>query len=227
MASANLPQAADKKQYHIGLKPGDLAPYILMCGDPARVGKVTKYFEKASKPITHRDYTTVTGVYKGVDISVMATGMGPDNTEIAIVEMAQIIKQATCIRIGSSGGLQKNIQLADLVISTGAVRLENTTDAYVIDGYPALAHYEVVQALVEAAQQNRHPHHVGITATAPGFYSPQGRDVPPFFVRDPELLAKLEKMKVMNLEMETSALFVLAHLAGFRAGAVCAVYANR
>lgn len=225
--SAELVQTAEGRQYHIGLKPGDLAPYILLCGDPARVEKVAQYLTETTKPIRHREYVTVSGRYEGVPVSVMATGMGPDNTEIAVVEISQLLKEATLIRIGSCGGLKKGVELADLVISTGAVRLENTTSAYVCEGYPAVAHYQVTQALVEAAKELRFPYHVGLTATAPGFYAPQGRTVPRFSPLKPELPHQLEKMNVINMEMEASALFVLAHLVGFRAGAVCAVYANR
>lgn len=215
------------RQYHIGLKPGDLASTVLLCGDPARVEKVAKHLTNTKPPVVHREFVTVSGLYEGIPVSVMATGMGPDNTEIAVVEMAQILKEATLIRIGSCGGLKKGVELADLVISTGAVRLENTTQSYVCDGYPAIAHYEVTQALVQAAARLQFPFHVGITATAPGFYAPQGRDVPRFAPLEPELPHRLEKMNVTNMEMEASALFVLSHLAGFRAGCVCAVYANR
>lgn len=225
--SAERLQTKEGKQYHIGLKPKDLAPYILLCGDPARVEKVAKQLADAKPPIRHREYVTVTGRYQEIPLSVMATGIGPDNTEIALVEIAQLVKGATLIRIGSCGGLKKGVELADLVISTGAVRLENTTQYYVCDGYPAVAHYEVTQALIAAAQQLQFPYHVGLTATAPGFYAPQGRTVPKFSPLHPELPQQLEKMNVTNLEMEASALFVLSHLAGFRAGCVCAVYANR
>lgn len=217
----------EAKQYHIGLKRGDLAPTLLLCGDPGRVEKITKFLTDTTAPIQHREYVTVTGRYEGIPVSVMATGMGSDNTEIALIEIAQILKEATLIRIGSCGGLKKGVELADLVISTGAVRMENTTNAYVCGGYPAIAHYEVTQALIEAAKQLKHRFHVGITATAPGFYAPQGRTVSPFPTLEPDLPQKLEKMNVTNMEMEASALFVLAHLAGFRAGCVCAVYANR
>lgn len=225
--SAEQVQTREKKQYHIGLKPGDLAPYILLCGDPARVDKVASRLTETRPAISHRDYRTVTGKYQGIPVSVMATGMGPDNTEIALVEIAQIIEKATLIRIGSCGGLQKGIELGDLVVSTGALRLENTTSYYVDEKFPAIAHQDVVQALTKAAQTLNFPFHIGLTATAPGFYGPQGRNVPKFKPRFPDLLSDLEKMGIANLEMEASALFVLSQLAGFRAGCVCAVYANR
>lgn len=225
--SAEQVQTAAGRQYHIGLKPGDLAPYILLCGDPARVEKTARYFKNTRPPIAHREYVTVTGTYEGIPVSVISTGMGPDNTEIAVVEIAQIVKQATLIRIGSCGALQKGMELGELAISTSALRLENTTSFFVNEGFPAVAHHEVLQALIAAASSLNFNHHVGLTATAPGFYGAQARNVPGFPPRDPELLSKLAQQKVINIEMEASVLFILSHLAGFRAGAVCAIFASR
>ena len=121
----------------------------------------------------------------------------------------------------------KEAGLGDLLISTGAVRLENTSTFFVHEGYPAIAHYEVVQALITAARQKKIAHHVGLTATAPGFYGAQGRKVPGFMPRDPELPDKLAAQGVANFEMESSALFILSTLAGFRAGTVCSMINNR
>ncbi|MFA4972254.1 MAG: nucleoside phosphorylase [bacterium] len=225
--SAEIVSTKEGRQYHIGCAPGDVAPNILLCGDPARAHRVAGYFEEKREPILSREYVTITGIYRKMPMTVMATGMGPDNTEIAVVELSQIVENPTMIRIGSSGALRKGIELADLVISSGAVRLENTSTQFVVEGYPAVAHYEVMLALLEAARRNRFPHHLGLTATAPGFYGAQARKVPGFPPRDPELPAKLDAMNVANMEMETSCLFTLAQLRGFRAGAVCAIYANR
>ena len=133
----------------------------------------------------------------------------------------------TFIRIGSSGALQPEIALGDLVISTGAVRLENTTDFYVHPGYPAIAHRQVVWALEAACRWLGFSHHVGHTATASGFYAPQGRAMRTLPVRYPELAEELRRQRVANLEMESSALFVLAGLAGLRSGTICAAYAQR
>ena len=225
--SAEIVADAEGRQYHVGLKPGDVAPRILMCGDPARARRVASYFDKAREPILCREFVTITGTYKKLPITVIATGMGPDNTEIAFVELSQITKNPTFIRIGSSGALKKGIELGDLVVSTGAVRMENTSTAFVCEGYPAVAHHEVVLSLLEAAKAKKFPFHAGLTATAPGFYGAQGRRVPGFPPRDPEIPAKLDQMNVANLEMESSCLFTLATLSGARAGAVCAIYANR
>ncbi|MFH1830205.1 MAG: nucleoside phosphorylase [Pseudomonadota bacterium] len=225
--SAEIVSTKEGRQYHIGCAPGDVAQNILLCGDPDRAHRVADYFDEINKPMLSREYVTITGKYKNMPMTVMATGMGPDNTEIAVVELSQIVKKPTFIRIGSSGGLKKDIELADLVISQGAVRLENTSTSFVVEGYPALAHHEVVLALLEAARRNRFPYHLGLTATASGFYGAQARNVPGFAPRDPELPAKLDAMNVANMEMECSTLFTLATLSGARAGAVCAIYANR
>lgn len=225
--SAEIVSGEEGRQYHIGCKPGDVAPYILMCGDPARAHLVADRFDNARAPITNREYVTITGEYKGIPLSVMATGMGPDNTEMAYVEISQIVENPTCIRIGSSGALRKEMELADLVISSGAVRLENTSTMYVVEGFPAVAHYECVLALLEASQRLNVPHHFGLTATSPSFYGGQGRRVPGFAPRDEGITKKLHDMNVCNLEMETSCLLTLAALKGCRAGSVCAIYANR
>lgn len=214
-------------QYHIGLREGDAGDYVLMCGDPERVEKVSKHFDKVTVRRQHREYVTATGTLNGKKVTAMGTGIGPDNTEIAVVELSQIVKNPTFIRIGSTGSLQPHINLGDLVITTGAVRLENTTFFYVPNGYPAVAHVEVVTALANAAKKLNFDYHVGITATAPGFYGAQGRDVPGFKPRFPDLWKQLAQINVLNLEMEASALLTLAAMRGFRAGVICAVYSNR
>jgi uridine phosphorylase len=117
--------------------------------------------------------------------------------------------------------------LGDLVISTGAVRLETTTNWFVHDGYPAVADYEAVIALIEAAERHGQRYHVGLTATAPGFFGAQGRPIPHLPIRYPDLAEDMARQRVMNFEMEASALLVLAGLARCRAGVVCAVYAQR
>lgn len=218
---------AEGRQYHIGLAPGEVAPYILLCGDTGRVHKVAGYFDEAGEPVSNREYTTITGKYKGIPISVMATGMGPDNTEMAIVELSNIIKNPTLIRVGTSGGLRKEIKNGDVVISSGAVRLENTSLSYVIEGYPSVAHHEVVLALLESARAEKARYHLGLTATAPGFYGAEGRTTPVFKSRTPNLSEELDNMNVSNMEMEASTLFTMSTLAGYRAGAVCAIIAER
>ncbi len=220
-------QDEEGRQYHIGLAPGEAAEFIMLVGDPARATRVAAMFDDIRLEHRHREYVTFTGVHDGLPISVMGTGMGPDNTEIAVIELCQCVRQPTMIRCGTSGGLQKDIGLGDLVVTQGAFRLENTSLQYVGEGYPAAAHSEVLLSLIQAAEELGTSFHVGITATASGFYGAQGRELAGFPPRQPEVLADLARQGVKNFEMEASCLFTLASLRGFRAGAVCAVLANR
>ena len=144
-----------------------------------------------------------------------------------MAEILAITERPTFIRVGSCGALQPEVGLGDLIISTGAVRLESTTSYFVHDGYPAVADYEAVLALIEAAERLGHRAHVGITATAPGFFGAQGRPIPQLPIRYPDLAEDMARQRVMNFEMEASALLVLSTLARCRAGVVCAVYAQR
>ncbi|HEX2766377.1 MAG TPA: nucleoside phosphorylase [Candidatus Limnocylindria bacterium] len=223
---ADAPKTGER-QYHIGLERGELAEYILLVGDPGRVAKVAARWDSVELERTNREITSATGTYRGMRVSCMSTGMGTDNVEIVLAEVMEITDAPTLVRVGSSGALQPEIALGDLIVSTGAVRLENTTDAYVHPGFPAVAHRDVVWALEQACRDGGYPYHVGLTATASGFYAPQGRRMRTLPVRYPELAEELRDQRVANLEMESSALFVLAHLAGLRSGTICAAYAQR
>jgi len=218
---------AGERQYHIGLGPGELAEYILLPGDPDRTSRIASRFESIEVEQRHREFASVTGRFRGQRVSVVSTGIGTDNVEIVVAEILAITERPTFIRVGSCGALQPEMELGDLAISTGAVRLESTTSFFVHDGYPAVADYEAVLALIEAAQRLGHRYHVGITATAPGFFGAQGRPIPQLPIRYPDLAEEMARQRVMNFEMEASALLVLATLARCRAGVVCAVYANR
>ncbi len=218
---------AGERQYHIGLGPGELAEYILLPGDPDRTSRIASRFESIELEHRHREFASVTGRFRGQRVSVVSTGIGTDNVEIVVAEILAITERPTFIRVGSCGALQPEMGLGDLAISTGAVRLESTTSFFVHDGYPAVADYEAVAALIEAAERLGHRYHVGITATAPGFFGAQGRPIPQLPIRYPDLAEEMARQRVMNFEMEASALLVLATLARCRAGVVCAVYANR
>ena len=215
------------RQYHIALERGELAEYVLLVGDPGRVARVASRWDAVELERSNREITTATGSYRGMRVSCMSTGMGTDNVEIVLAEVMEITDKATFIRVGSSGALQPEIGLGDLIVSTGAVRLENTTAFYVHPGFPAIAHRDVVWALEQSCREQGIRYHVGLTATASGFYAPQGRPMRTLPVRYPELAEELRRQRVANLEMESSALFVLAHLAGLRSGTVCAAYAQR
>jgi uridine phosphorylase len=215
------------RQYHIDLAPGEVADYILLPGDPDRVARIAERLDSVELQRRHREFASVTGVYRGRRISAIATGIGADNVEIVMAEILALVERPTFIRIGSCGVLRDDIELGELVITTGAVRLEATTKYFVHEAYPAVADYSAVAALLEAASSLGHRAHLGITATAPGFYGAQGRPIPQLPIRFPELAEEMARQGVVNFEMEASALLVLAGLAGCRAGVVCTTYAQR
>jgi uridine phosphorylase len=216
-----------ERQYHIDLAPGEVAEYILLPGDPDRADRISGMLEHIEVRRRHREFNSVTGTHRGLRVSVVATGIGTDNVEIVMAEILAITSRPTFVRIGSCGALRPEIALGDLVISTGAVRLEATTSFYVEDGYPAVADYAAVAALLEAASRTGRRAHLGLTATAPGFYAAQGRRIPRLPLRFPDLPARMAAQGVVNFEMEASAVLTLAALAGCQAGVVCTVYAQR
>ena len=226
-ADARVAVPTGEVQYHIGVGPGDLADYILLPGDQDRVEIVASHFDSVELRHRHREFATATGMYRGMRVSCVSTGIGTDNVEIVLAEILAITDKPTFIRIGSCGALQPGMEVGDLVISTGSLRLETTTSWFVHEGYPAVAHYEAVLALEEAATRLGYRHHMGLAATAPGFYGAQGRPIPHLPIRYPDLAEEIARQGILNFEMEASALLVLAGLGGCRAGVVCAVYANR
>ncbi|MFX1250267.1 MAG: nucleoside phosphorylase [Promethearchaeota archaeon] len=216
------------RQYHIDLAPGEVAPYIIIVGDPNRATKISKLLTTIQLERKNREFWSYTGEYQGTPITVLSTGIGTDNVEIAMIELAQIVQTApTIVRVGSCGALQDYIELGDLIVSTGAVRLENTSLFFVDSGYSAIAHYEIVLALSEACERLNFPYHQGLTASASGFYGAQGRDIPGFPLRYADLPERLRERNVLNFEMESSTLFTLGSLQNIRTGTICAVYANR
>lgn len=216
------------KQYHIDCKVGDVAKYVLTPGDPARVNKIAALWDSAQEVAYHREYHTMTGKMKGVPISCTSTGIGSPAMAIAIEELSRIGVD-TFIRVGTTGGIQKNQKLGDVVISTGAVRLDGASKDYVISEYPAVAHFEVVMALIQAAEDLKIRYHVGVTASTDTFYAGQGRPgfenyLPSF---KESIFKDMQKARVQNFEMEVGCLLTLASLFGKRAGAVCVIVANR
>jgi len=215
------------RQYHIDLAPGEVADYILLPGDLDRTERIATLLTDIEVTRRHREFSSVTGRHRDLRVTVVSTGIGADNIEIVLTELLTITDRPTFMRIGSCGALREDMGLGDLVITTGAVRLENTTSYFVEDGYPAVADYTAVLALLEAAKRTGQVAHVGLTATAPGFYAAQGRRLRQLPLRYPDLAARMAAQGVVNFEMEASAVLTLAALAGCRAGVVCTVFAQR
>ncbi|SDQ59162.1 nucleoside phosphorylase [Natronobacterium texcoconense] len=215
-------------QYHLEVGPEDVADTVLLPGNPERLEKIVAHWEDHEIRARHREYRTATGSYEGTPISVTSTGIGSPSAAIAVEELARVGCD-TFIRVGSCGALQREMDVGDLVITTGGVRQEGTSDEYVREDYPATADYEVVSALVAAAERLGYDYHTGVTMSADSFYAGQGRPGYDGFeaAGSEELVDQLKEANVKNIEMEASAIMTLANLYGLRAGAVCTVYANR
>jgi len=225
---ADKPEWEGGLQYHIELKPGDIPPYILLPGDPARIDIISAVWDSAEEVSFHRQYRTIRGKYKGVDIAAMSTGIGGPAVEIAMIELINIGVH-TFIRVGSTGVIRADIKPGDLIISTAAVRFEGASRAYAPIEYPAVASLDVTLALIEAAESLGYRYHVGITASTDSFYVGQERPVVNNYLSpwNKGLIHLLQQLNVLNFEMEAATIFTLANIFGVRAGAVCAVFANR
>ncbi|WP_254863691.1 nucleoside phosphorylase [Halovivax gelatinilyticus] len=215
-------------QYHLEVGPDDVADRVLLPGNPERIEKVVACWDDHAEVAHHREYRTATGSFEGTPISVTSTGIGSPSAAIAVEELARVGCD-TFVRVGSCGAIQPGVSVGDLVITTGAVRQEGTSDEYVREDYPAVADYEVVSALVAAAERLGYDYHTGLTASTDSFYAGQGRSgLDGFEAAGSEtLVEELQAVNVTNVEMEASAILTLANVYGLRAGAVCTVYADR
>jgi uridine phosphorylase len=218
----------DEIGYHIEVGADDVADAVLLPGNPERVDKITSLWDEYEEVAYHREYRTATGTYDGAPISVTSTGIGSPSAAIAVEELARVGVD-TFIRVGSCGAIQPEMAVGDLVITTGAVRQEGTSDEYVREDYPATADGEVVSALVAAAERLGYDYHTGLTMSADSFYSGQGRPGFEGFeaAGSDALVEELQDANVKNIEMEASSILTIASVYGLRAGAVCSVYANR
>ncbi|MGI5840097.1 MAG: nucleoside phosphorylase [bacterium] len=225
---ADRPAAASGHLYHIGVSPGELPRYVLLPGDPDRVSKVGEVWDEYSPVAAHREFRSGRGKYQRADIGIMSTGIGAPSAAIAVEELASIGCD-TFIRVGSTGVIQDGINCGDLIINTGAVRFDGTTPYYAPPEYPALAHYEVVIALIEACERLGYRYHTGIGASTSSFYTGQARPGYGGFRQGwmDSLIPDLQRAKVLNFEMEAAAIFTLSALFGLRAGCICTVFANR
>ena len=208
-------------QYHIKCKKGDVAQYVLLPGDPARVKIIASLWDESRKVAENRQYVTYTGRVGDVEISTTSTGIGGPSVAIAVEELARC-GASTFIRVGTCGGTQPTQRVGDVAISTGAVRWEGTSQQYVRPEYPAFSAPEIVLALIEASEQRRVNYHVGITKTSDSFYSNMGfKGYRQSWMKDIE--KDFARANVISVEMEAATLFTLANLYGLRAGCICSI----
>lgn len=219
---------SSSRQYHIACAPGDLAPYILICGNPDRVKKAEPLLDSIRFRSSNREFSTITGEYHGIPVSVISSGIGCDNIEIVVIEASQCVNRPTFIRIGSCGGIQPECAVGDLVITETAVRRENTSLFYVDEYHVPRSDHEVLNALIKAARELNFKYHVGATCSTSSFYAGQGNEIAGFPAHKSASIEDLIIEGVLNFEMEMSTLFTLADIStlGLRAGGVCAVYDN-
>jgi len=251
----------DGSVYHLNLRPEHIAHNIIFVGDQNRVEKITQFFDSIEYSTQKREFKTQTGVYKGKRISVISTGIGPDNIDIVLNELdalvnidfetrepKEILTSLNIIRIGTSGSLQEDIPVDSFIMSKFGLGLDNMLRSYLIDkvsnvaieeafaihtnwdirkGKPyAIACSEKLEKIIESDKIFK-----GITATAGGFYGPQGR-VLRLNIQDKELNNKMDNFnfndnRITNLEMETAAIYGLSALLGHNALSLNAIIANR
>jgi uridine phosphorylase len=251
----------DGTVYHLNLKPENIANDIIFVGDQDRVDKITDRFESIEFTTQKREFKTSTGMYKGKKLSVISTGIGPDNIDIVLNELDALVNidlktrqpktnltVLNIVRIGTSGSLQADIPVDSFLMSSHALDLNGMLHSYQIKG---ISNPEIEDAFVKHTSWSAKKAHpiliennsvlaqklmskkifTGITATAGGFYGPQGR-VLRLPLEDANINAKIDSFsfngnRITNLEMETSAIYGLSKLLGHRAVSMNAIIANR
>lgn len=216
----------ESRQYHIQVAKGEVGRYVLLPGDPKRCAKIAQYFDDPVLVADNREYVTYTGTLDGVKVSVTSTGIGGPSASIAMEELYRCGAD-TFVRIGTCGGMQTEVKSGDVVIATGAIRMEGTSKEYAPIEYPAVADIEVVNALIEAAKEMCVPYHAGVVESKDSFY---GQHTPESKPVSYELLNKWEAWKRMGClasEMESAALYIVGSYLRVRIGTVLLVMANQ
>ena len=201
------------------LQNGQIADYVIVPGSQTRIDTIVSYWDEHSKLAHHYEFLVHSGMLDGQAITACSTGIGGRSTSIAIDEMAALGAN-TFVRIGVTGGIQPNMQVGELVIASGAVRMDKTSEHYVFLEYPAVADMEVTCALIAAAQSEGCNFHVGIGATASSFYAGQGITCLNGY-RNTKMDAIASDIKAANVydwDTETATIFTLCNLYGLRAG---------
>lgn len=213
-------------QYHLQIRPGDVGRYVIMPGDPKRCAKIARHFDDARLIADSREYVTYTGYLDGEKVSVTSTGIGGPSASIAMEELVKCGAD-TFIRVGTCGGMEMNVKGGDIVVATGAIRMEGTSKEYAPIEYPAVADLDVTNALVEAAKKCGYPYHAGVVECKDAFYGQHEPETKPVSY---ELLNKWEawlRMGCKASEMESAALFIVAGHLRVRAGSDFLVVGNQ
>jgi uridine phosphorylase len=210
-----------RKMHHLQIEPGQIGELVIMPGDPGRCHLIAEHFENAQLIAQSREYTTYTGKYKGLMVSVTSTGMGCPSAAIALEEL--IMSGAKyLVRLGTTGALQKNIHLGDIIIPTSAVRLEGTSAEYIPIEFPAVADIDIVDALVKVTHHKNQKSQIGIIMSHDAFYKSSVFADPNFLKREQVWIDS----NVLSVENESSALFIIGYLRKVKVGSILTVVAN-
>ncbi len=221
-----MQENARELQYHIQCATGDVGGYCILPGDPGRCEAIAKYFDGAVHVMTNREYVTYTGTLLGEKVSVVSTGIGGPSAVIALEELCNIGAH-TFVRVGTCGGIRTDVQSGDVVVATGAVRMEGTSREYAPIEYPAVPDFDVTTALVQGAKNLEATCHAGVVQCKDSFY---GQHSPHRMPVSYELEQKWEAWKrlgVLASEMEGAALFTATASRGVRSGACFHVVWNQ
>lgn len=213
-------------QFHLHCCPGDVGGYCILPGDPGRCKAIAAHFDDPVHIQTNREYVTYTGTLLGEKVSVVSTGIGGPSASIAMEELVNLGAH-TFVRVGTCGGIKLDVQSGDVVVATGAVRMEGTSREYAPIEWPAVPDYQVLTALVQAAQSLNKPWKAGVVQCKDSFY---GQHSPSRMPVSYELEQKWEAWKrlgVLASEMESAALFTVAAARGVRCGSVFHVIWNQ
>lgn len=213
-------------QYHVQLRRGDVGRYVILPGDPKRCEKIARHFEDARLVADSREYVTYTGYLDGEKVSVTSTGIGGASASIAMEELVRCGAD-TFIRVGTCGGMDMSVKGGDIVVATGAIRMEGTSREYAPIEYPAVADLEVTNALVEGAKKLGYTYHAGVVQCKDAFYGQHEPETKPVSY---ELLNKWEawlRMGCKASEMESAALFIVANYLRVRCGSTFLVVGNQ
>lgn len=214
------------KQYHTGVGPGDIGEYVILPGDPKRCAKIAAHFDNPVLVADSREYVTYTGTLDGIKVSVTSTGIGGPSAAIAIDELAKCGAH-TFIRVGTCGGMQEEVMGGDIVIATGAVRMEGTSREFAPIEYPAVADFNVTNALVSAAGKIGVRNHVGVVQCKDSFFGQHEPDIMPVSYELENKWQAWIRMGCLASEMESAALFIAGSFLRVRVGSCFLVVANQ
>ncbi len=207
-------QSNEEVLKHIRCRKGDIAPYVIIPGDPGRVKRIVERMDTADLLAQNREYIVYTGTYKQVPVTVCSSGIGGPAASIAFEELIKLGAKVF-IRVGSAGGRQKNTPIGTPVVIQAAFRGEGTSKAYLPSEFPAVADLEVTNALVKALKDNDIYYQVGLGFTRDAYY-----------VQDKKLNSLLTDCGIKAAEQEAAVLFIVGSVRGVKTGAVVSTDSN-